>query len=86
MVLWLDGCPGPWCSWRNLATPPASKDAESPSTLVLLVEIFAEIKAQPSLAGLALAEPGKRKTIDRIAATIMYTSHLPLVPKSCTVF
>ena len=25
-------CPGPGSGWRNLATPPASKEAESPST------------------------------------------------------
>ena len=27
------GCPGPGSSWGNPAVPPASKEAESPSTL-----------------------------------------------------
>ena len=31
------GYPGPGSGWRNLATPPASKEAESPSNMVLLV-------------------------------------------------
>ena len=36
MVLCFEGCPGPGSSWRNLATSPASKEAESPSIMVLL--------------------------------------------------
>ena len=29
-------CPGPGSSWGNLAALPASKDAESPSNLILI--------------------------------------------------
>ena len=38
LQLSLDGCPGPWCSWRNLATPLASKEAVSPSRYPYLGE------------------------------------------------
>ena len=31
-------CPGPGSNWGNLISPPASKDAESPSNLILLVK------------------------------------------------
>ena len=32
-------CPGPGSSWGNLAVPPASKEAESPSTLFLFCSV-----------------------------------------------
>ena len=38
LILWFEGCPGSGCSpILDWATLPASKDAESPSKMVLLV-------------------------------------------------
>ena len=43
-LCFLSGCPGPESSWGNLAVPPASKEAVSPSHVfcsILWIEAFA---------------------------------------------
>ena len=46
LILWFEGCPGSGCSWILIwATLPASKDAENPSKMVLLVLLLAKMAA-----------------------------------------
>ena len=40
LVFWFDVFPGPGNSWGNLAAPPASKDAVSPSINILYCTVL----------------------------------------------